>query len=155
MKIYKVILFLLLSNSLPAAAQWKKYEAEATPLHRSQKALSDIIVHDVFSPPVASRIFAYANIAAYEIQASQNEKFVSLNGIVKGFNKIPKPADRNNLSYSLSATIAYLKVAGKLVFSEEMIRDSTASILKWYKSRGYPEEIVQNSITYGQAVADS
>ena len=41
-----------------------------------------------------------------------------------------------------------------MVFSEEMIRDSTASILKWYVSKGYPEEIVQNSVTYGQAVAD-
>ena len=155
MKIFKIILFLLLSNSLLAAAQWRKYETDATALHRSQKAVSDIIVHDVFSPPVASRIFAYANIAAYEIQVRQNERFQSLNAIVKGFNKIPVPADSVNLSYSLSATVAYLKVAAKLVFSEEMIRDSTANILKWYASKGYPEHIVQNSIIYGQIVADS
>ena len=155
MRIIKIVLLLLLFHPLPSAAQWKRYENDATPLHRSQKAVSDIIVHDVFSPPVASRIFAYANIAAYEIQASQNEKFRSLSGVIKGLNKIPEPADSSNLSYSLSATAAYLKVAGKLVFSEEMIRDSTANILKWYKSKGYPEEIIKNSIAYGQTVADS
>lgn len=155
MKTFKTILLLLLSHSLVASAQWKKYETDATPLHRSQKAVSAIIVHDVFSPPVASRIFVYANIAAYEIQVRKNERFPSLNGIVKGFNKISEPAESNNLSYSLAATVAYLKVAGKLVFSEEMIRDSTASILKWYELKGYPKEIVQNSVTYGQTVADS
>jgi len=155
MKIFNVLLLLLVSHSLQVAAQWKKYEIDATPLHRSQKAVSDIIVHDVFSPPVASRIFAYANIAAYEIQVGQTERFQSLNGIVKGFNKIPVPADSNKLSYSLSATVAYLKVAGKMVFSEDMISDSTKNILKWYELKGYPKEIIQNSISYGQTVADS
>lgn len=35
-------------------------------LHRAEKALTDVIVHDIFSPPVASRIYLYANVAAYE-----------------------------------------------------------------------------------------
>ena len=34
--------------------------------HQSMKQLSDVIVHDIFSPPVASRIFAYSSIAGYE-----------------------------------------------------------------------------------------
>ena len=34
--------------------------------HQSMKQLSDVIVHDIFSPPVASRIYAYSSIAAYE-----------------------------------------------------------------------------------------
>ncbi|NEU06923.1 vanadium-dependent haloperoxidase [Flavihumibacter sp. R14] len=154
MKVFKIVLFLLLS-SFGVEAQWRKHETESTTLHRSQKALSDVIVHDVFSPPVASRIFAYANIAAYEIQVLQHRKFQSLSGKVNGFKAIPKPADTSNLSYSLSATVAYLKVAGKLVFSEDMIRDSTVSILKWYSSNGYPEKVIQTSVAYGQTVADS
>ena len=150
-----MILLLVLSTFSPAVAQWEKYETDAGPLHRSRKALSEIIVHDVFSPPVASRIFAYASIAAYEIQARQNSKFKSLNGIVRRLNKIPEPADTIILSHSLAATVAYMKAAGKLVFSENMVRDSTASILKWYTSNGYPEAVIHNSIVYGQLVADS
>ena len=155
MKVFKLALLLLLPVSLPAAAQWKNHETDAHTLHRAQKALSDIIVHDVFSPPVASRIFAYANIAAYEIQVRETSKFHSLSGVIKGFNRIPAPADSTNISYSLSATVAYLKVAGKLVFSEEMILDSTASIMEWYSAKGYPEKVIQNSVSYGQKVADS
>ena len=33
------------------------------------KNLSDIIVYDIFSPPVASRVYMYPTIAAYEIMA--------------------------------------------------------------------------------------
>jgi hypothetical protein len=29
----------------------------------------EVMIHDIFSPPVASRVFAYPNIAAYEILA--------------------------------------------------------------------------------------
>ena len=36
------------------------------------KNLSDIIVYDIFSPPVASRVYMYPTIAAYEIMAQAN-----------------------------------------------------------------------------------
>jgi len=154
MKVLKFIVLLLLPVAT-ATAQWKSHETNAIPLHRAQKAVSDIIVHDVFSPPVASRIFAYANIAAHEIQVSRGGQFKSLRSVFKNFSPIPDPTDTVNLSYSLSATVAYLKVAGRLVFSEEMVRDSTASILKWYTAQDYPEKVIQTSISYGQEVADA
>ena len=31
------------------------------------KNLSDVVVYDIFSPPVASRVYLYPTIAAYEI----------------------------------------------------------------------------------------
>ena len=41
--------------------------------------LSDIVVYDIFSPPVASRVYLYPTIAAYEILAqSMPEKYNSL-----------------------------------------------------------------------------
>ncbi|MCK5400570.1 MAG: phosphatidic acid phosphatase, partial [Flavobacteriaceae bacterium] len=35
--------------------------------HKSVDKVGEVMVHDIFSPPVASRVFAYPNIAAYEI----------------------------------------------------------------------------------------
>ena len=34
-------------------------------LHKAHKMLTDVMVHDIFSPPVASRIYVYSSIAAY------------------------------------------------------------------------------------------
>ncbi|MGB0788233.1 MAG: phosphatidic acid phosphatase, partial [Marinirhabdus sp.] len=44
---------------------------EVTPAHfqNTVDKVTEIMVHDIFSPPVASRIYVYPNIAAYEIIA--------------------------------------------------------------------------------------
>src|SRR3954469_21539633 len=73
-------------------AQSKTWQEDATPLHRAQKALTDVIIHDIFSPPVASRIYAYTNIAAYEVLVKQHGDYNSLHNQVKGFPQIPAPA---------------------------------------------------------------
>ena len=58
------ITFLLLTVITMQAQQ--KQVLNAQPLHRAQNALTRTIVHDIFAPPVASRIYLYANMAAYE-----------------------------------------------------------------------------------------
>jgi hypothetical protein len=44
--------------------------------------VTGIMVHDIFSPPVASRIYV-SNVAAYEIMAQNNTKYESLQGQLK------------------------------------------------------------------------
>ncbi|MGY8793114.1 MAG: phosphatidic acid phosphatase, partial [Gammaproteobacteria bacterium] len=57
----------------------------------AMKQLTEVIVHDIFSPPVASRVYAYPNIAAYEIMAQAfPDKFISLSGQLTDFMAIPK-----------------------------------------------------------------
>ena len=36
--------------------------------HDAIDQVVDVMIHDIFSPPVASRVFVYPNIAAYEIK---------------------------------------------------------------------------------------
>ena len=35
-------------------------------LHQNQDMLTQVIIYDVFTPPVASRIYAYTSLASYE-----------------------------------------------------------------------------------------
>ena len=35
--------------------------------HKAMQNLTDVIVYDIFSPPVASRIYVYPSIAAYAV----------------------------------------------------------------------------------------
>ena len=59
--------------------------------HKSVDKVGQIMVHDIFSPPVASRVFAYPNVAAYEIIAQGNEKYKSLSAQLTDFGLIPTP----------------------------------------------------------------
>ena len=34
-------------------------------LHQNQDQLTQVIIYDVFTPPVASRIYAYTSLASY------------------------------------------------------------------------------------------
>jgi len=153
-KIYSLILlFVFLFVFKTAFTQQKAWGDDAGPLHRAEKALTDVVVHDVFSPNVASRIYAYANIAAYEVLVKQQAGYRSLYGQVKSFPQIPSPA--GEIVPSLSAVYAFLQVGKKLVFSEPMLEDSITSLVTWYRTKNIPAKTYQASLAYGKQVADS
>ena len=45
---------------------WKEKTENADYIHRAIKQLTDVMVYDIYSPPVASRTYAYFSIAGYE-----------------------------------------------------------------------------------------
>ena len=85
--------------------------------HASVDKLTEIMVHDIFSPPVASRIYVYPNIAAYEIIAVNSDGYNSLLEQIDGFPVIESAGENVNLQ--LAALIAHMDVGRRLIFSEE------------------------------------
>ena len=81
--------------------------------------LTDIVVYDIFSPPVASRVYLYPTIAAYEVvrQASPRE-FNSLVGQVKGLTPLSIPTNEN-VDFNLAAIYTFNIVGKALIFSED------------------------------------
>lgn len=125
---------------------------DASILHRAEKALTDIIVHDIFSPPVASRIYAYANIAAYEVLARSGDNCKSLYGVVKSLPEITGPQQK--ISFSLAAVYSFLLTGKKLVFSEQALQDSINIILKLFSKQKLPADVYKASLEYGSRVSD-
>jgi hypothetical protein len=132
-------------------AQTSAWETDATPLHRAQKALTDVIIHDIFSPPVASRIYAYTNIAAYEVLVKQNKAYRSMHTQLNSFPEIP--VCKYKICASLAAVNAFLITGKNLVFSEAILQDSIIQILKWYKNKKISRQEYDASLLYGQQVA--
>ena len=65
----------------------------------------EVMIHDIFSPPVASRVFAYPNIAAYEILAQNDTTYFSLKNQIKHLGAIPSPNESKKINYPLAALI--------------------------------------------------
>ncbi|MFV8391675.1 vanadium-dependent haloperoxidase [Flavobacterium sp. LB2P6] len=94
--------------------------------------VTGIMVHDIFSPPVASRIYVYPNVAAYEIMAQNNTKYESLQGQLKGLDSIPKLDPKSGVNKNLAALIAHIEVSKQLIFSEEALEKYRDSLYeKW------------------------
>jgi PAP2 superfamily len=123
-------------------------------IHRSIKQITDRIVHDIFSPPVASRIYTYASVAGYEAIRHTNPDFASLSGQLTGLDSIPQPDASLEYCYQLASVEAILKVGKTLVFSEPEIEEFHQKILKEFRDAGVPSDVYDRSLEYGNKVAD-
>ena len=119
-----------------------------------QKQITDVIVYDIFSPPVASRIYAYSNIAAFETLA-QNfpDRFQSLGGQVTDFTSPQFPIDQNVNPYLASIHACYL-VGKTLIFSEDKLEAFYNGFIEKLEDEGLPSSVKSSSVAYGKQVAD-
>ena len=120
--------------------------------HLSVDRVIDAMVHDIFSPPVASRVFVYPNIAAYEIIAQNDSMYQSLEKQIGHLSAIPKAGKNKSINHSLSALIAHIDLSRQLIFSEDKIKGFRDSLYtKWENTN--PVEF-ENSREYGLQVSE-
>ena len=123
--------------------------------HTSMKQLTDIIVRDIFSPPVASRIYVYPSIAAYECIINDHlTEYQSLEGQLTGLNAIPKPEKGQEYCYPLASIHAFLTVGKALIFSESMMVEFEEQVYQKFDSLKMPKAVFKRSMAYGKAIAD-
>ncbi len=129
----------------------KPIEITETHFTSAVDKITEIMVHDIFSPPVASRIYAYPNIAAYEIIAQTDENYKSLNGQIESLQPIPK-ASSDSVNYSLAALIAHMEISKSLIFSEEKMESYQDSLYAIWSTENQAE--FEASKAYGLSVSD-
>ena len=120
--------------------------------HKSVDKVGQIMVHDIFSPPVASRVFAYPNVAAYEIIVQGNEKYKSLSGQLTDFDLIPPPGEGEEINFQLAALIAHIDLNRRLIFSEDRMIEYRDSLYGVWESANAKEFAVSKA--YGLEVAE-
>lgn len=114
-----------------------------------------VVIYDIFTPPVAARVFAYSNLAAYEVLANAGKSLTSLEGKVKGLNNIPHPAANAKIDYPFASLLALIKVGDELTFSGDTMKILADSVKSLAKDSGMPDDMYEGSIQYGIQVADS
>ena len=152
MRFFSAILFSVFVGLYGIAQPRPETKNDATILQSAEKILTDVIIHDIFSPPVASRIYVYANIAAYEILVKADSSCKTLYGSIQSLPKISAPT--RQINFSLAAIYSFLLTGKKLVFSETIVQDSINSILNAYKSMNLSHEVYNASLDYGRTVSE-
>jgi hypothetical protein len=122
-------------------------------LHDVMGEYTDIIVHDIFSPPVASRNYAYTTIAGYEAARNADSSYVSLEGQLHGLTAIPKPDKSKKYSYELAAIRAMITTGRKFIFSEADFNEFEQKLMAKIDKINMPKEVYNNSLAYGDEVA--
>lgn len=122
--------------------------------HRAVKQVTDVIVHDIFSPPQAGRIYAYAGIAGYEALAAGDSSLLSLAGQIPHLPAVPAPPTGTEIAHPVAAVAAQLKVGKALIFSEDKITAFEDSLFAELAALKMPAATLKASIAYGHQVAD-
>jgi len=116
------------------------------------KTLTDVMVADIFTPPVCSRIYVYPNIAAYEVLNVDDPAYKSFTGTLNGLTAIPKKDPEKKYYLPIASMVAFATVAKPLVYALEKIDAAELAYLEEVKRIGIEKEVLENSINYGKAV---
>ncbi|MCU0470415.1 MAG: vanadium-dependent haloperoxidase [Arcicella sp.] len=135
--------------------EWKKAAENPDFLRRTQLQVTESIIHDIFAPPVSSRIYMYASLAAYEAAIAGNPKYLSMVGQLKGLTNVYQLDTSKKICNGLAATRAFLTVGKNLTFAQDVYVDFEKKLWEEYKATGIPDDVYQNSIAFGDSVANS
>ncbi|WP_439130072.1 vanadium-dependent haloperoxidase [Polaribacter sp.] len=152
----RCIVLLVLFNVLTACqddVRYKEILQSPQTFNATMKQLTDVIVYDIFSPPVASRIYMYPSVASYAIiQKKHPNKYNSLVGQLSEFKDIPDPENKA-IDFNLASLHAFLTVGKSLVFSEERLLKYQEDFYNELKNKGIPKDVMKASVAYGNIVA--
>lgn len=114
-----------------------KFNAQSPRIVTCNMDAINIIMEDIFSPPVASRIHVYGNIAAYEVLCKNPKN--PLKSLYRQIAHIPSISDpKEAIQYEAAANFAFIKITKKLVFSEHL------ADLMLVKERAYWMDVLKN-----------
>jgi len=148
------LLILLLSSSCKqnSSKEYKQSVDNPDIYHAAINRLTDVIIHDIFTPPVSSRIYSYATLAGYEAMVLSDNNYPSMVGKIKDFTSVPKPETDKEYCYALSGIKAFMIVARGLTFSVEKYDDFEKDLDKKFMDAGVPTDVFERSVAYGEAV---
>lgn len=144
---------LLCSVALFSCQDSKKPTINSTDvLHENQDQLTKIIIYDVFSPPVASRIYAYTSLASYEAIRFAKPGNESIAEKLNGFGKMPQPESGKQYDYTLAASKAFCTVAYNIrIFSDTVLHRYEDSLENVFK-QALVEDVYSRSIAFGDTI---
>jgi hypothetical protein len=82
---------------------------------KTVKELNNAVLENNFPPMIASRVYVYSNIAAYEVMVAGNKDYNSLAGQIKHLPAMPA-ADKTDVDFSYASLLAFCKAGETLTF---------------------------------------
>lgn len=138
------------NNAKPVQAT---YFTDAFSYSKTVKQLNEVVKFVGFSPIVASRNYAYANIAAYEcIAAGYPKEYNSLAGQIHGLTAMPKPDAAKQIDFEFASLLAFCKVGEAVTFPEGSMKEYVDSVKNFAKDQGMPSAMFDNSVAFADTV---
>lgn len=146
-----MMLLLILVFSASCGNKKDKQINEAEILHNNQDQLTQIIIYDMFTPPVSSRIYVYSSLASYEAIRFLKPGTPSIAAKLKGFKPMPEPEKDKKYDFALAATRAFFTVVHKVVFSLDSLKTYENATLEKFR-HVLDDDTYSRSIAFGDSI---
>jgi hypothetical protein len=123
-------------------------------IHQQQDELTQVIIYDVFTPPVAARIYAYTSLAAYEAIRYAKPGEPSLAEQMNKFGKIPEPEKGKQYDFTLAAAQAFFTMAHKVIFSVDSLKQFEDRIFNQFRTSLAPD-VYERSVAFGDTIGNT
>ncbi len=151
--LFYLIALLLCMNACNNAPVKKTYFTDAFSYSKTVKELNEVVKHVGFPPIVASRNYAYANIAAYEcIAAGYPKEYRSLAGQINGLKQMPAADSSVKIDFEFAALLAFCKVGEAVTFPEGSMKEYVDSLKIKAQDNGMPDDMFENSVSFADTV---
>jgi hypothetical protein len=117
------------------------------------RKLNEVILDNNFPPPIASRNYAYATIAAYEVYSAGNKNYKSLGGQLKGLPLLPKPDQNKTYDFEFASLIALCKVGNEVTFPAGSLDDNIKKLNHLADSTGMSTDVLKNSLAFADTIS--
>jgi hypothetical protein len=152
-KYLMLITLIILGGCKRSNPNYLQEVSEASFYHETMKMITDIMVYDIFAPPIAARIYSRCAIAGYEAARYGDPRFRSLAGQVKALPEMPQPEAGVEYAYPIVAVKAMINTGRNLLFSEDKMNAYEAEVRKKYEAIGVPADILKRSFALGDSIS--
>ncbi|MEN9600238.1 MAG: hypothetical protein RL596_2562 [Bacteroidota bacterium] len=141
-------------SSCKNSNEYKNYLHNPALFSTTVHELNTVVMGNNFPPMVASRNYAYAAIAAYEVVAAGfPAQYHSLGEQLNGLKKINSLPVTGDTDIELAALLAYIKVGEAVTFPEGSMKLYKDSILQVARDKGLPSKVEKNSVAFADTIS--
>jgi len=115
--------------------------------------MTQLMIHDVTSPPLAARFFAYTCLAGYEVVSENDKHCKSVHGILNDYPLVEKPKQVTGYDSKLTAVLAMLETAEKLQPSGSLLVLYEKDLLDSCKRIGFNDAVIDSSKKCAQSIS--
>ncbi|NCD72453.1 vanadium-dependent haloperoxidase [Mucilaginibacter agri] len=110
-------------------------------------AINMVMIHDVISPPVAARYYAYAMMSAYQIVSQNNAQIPGLASFVREYPVTSVIAKANkDFDYRVAAKYAIYETAKNMLPSGYMLQEDEDTFIAELKRQNYTQAAIDKIV---------
>lgn len=147
-----VLFFLLFSTTITHAQTAQTQDAQV--VGGCLQVLTDVMVHDITSPLVASRDYAYPMIAFYEAaRNADSNHYNSYGGQLNGLKMPPSPVQGLRYDWQTAGLAAFYKTSYAFIFSKDIFQKDWDALQIKLKKKQVPKQVYERSVAFGEEIA--